>query len=933
MAVLRSALALVAMALLPLTHAWNIELPPCTEPFKPFVYSGCFQEGKSSNTLLLRSSLDTANMTVEMCMAECKGNGFRYAGLEYYGVCFCGATVDGPQADESQCSFPCSGDKTQKCGGDRALSVWQDPTFPNAEKLTVDAYKSLGCYTDDSSKGRTLSYPIDFGGELCTPKTCLAACEKRGFPFAGIEYGNECYCGVVLANDTTKVDSSQCNTPCLDDASTKCGGSARLSLWIAKDLWSLEPCVHPPGLESTTPPVITTTTRQPSKSATTSSIDTTTTKPAETTTTTSTRSTPSQPTTTSSTSSPGQLTTTSSHSSPSQPTTSYCDDETSVSSQPVTTTKPASTTTAAPIKSTAQDTTTSYCDDETSASSQPVTTTKPAGTPVTPIQSTGQDTTTSYCDDETSTSSQPVTTSKPASTTATPSQSTGQDTTTSYCDDETSTSSQPVTTSKPASTTATPIRSTGQDTTTSYFDDKTSTSSQPARTTATPIQSTGQDTTTSYCDDETSTSSQPLTATSKPASTTATSIPIQDTTPYSEDKTSSSSRPTPSTKPADTTTQLDSTTTQSARTTSRPADTTTQKPTTTTRQIPNTTTNLCTATVTVPAKCEWQCGQWCAPALPSWQDSNGCQIAKTTCHKQISSCFKQAGWPGAVECFKFQAWCRYLDGYCTAKCPGKACGKSDCWNGYHSGGGGGGGGGGGRSPASPPTTTTSVYACGTTSQPAPTPTKPAVPCPPQHTNLCTQPTNDRYGYGPGKPVGGIALPVVGCNDRKDDFNARPYKLYTEPESRDCPAFRWSQWPSVCSSACKEQYNQCMATYSKGCETLGWRSNLQKKRSEGSSDEVSKRDTSFGLGINWGINWGNWGGSSGRGDSDSGSCAVAGWGLIGSWLRLGSDDPRCWGYGGNKPDWARARCEAQYTDCQKVNRWVKEPQTCQQWSGC
>ncbi|KAG5930424.1 hypothetical protein E4U53_002239 [Claviceps sorghi] len=916
MALSRSLLAAVAMSLLPLSHAWNIELPPCTEPFKPFVYSGCFQEGQSSNTLTFRSSLDNANMTVETCMADCKGNGFRYAGLEYYGVCYCGATVDGPQVDESQCSFPCSGNKAQKCGGDRTLSVWQDPTFPNAEKLTVDSYKSLGCYTDESSKGRTLSYPMDLGSEICTPKTCLAACEKRGFPFAGIENGNECYCGVVLANDTAKVDSSQCGVACLDGSSTKCGGSARLSLWIAKDLWSLEPCVKAPDLGTTTLPVMTTTTTKPSTAVTTSSIDTTTTKPAETTTITPIQST-------------------------NQDTTSSYKEETSTSSQPVTTTTPAGTTSITPIESTSQDTT-SYCDDETSTSSQPIATTTPASTTVTPIESTSQDTT-SYCDDETSTSSQPVATTKPASTTITPVESASQDTT-SYCDDETSTSSQPIATTKPASTTATPIESTSQDTT-SYCDDETSTSSQPvattkpASTTLTPVESTSQDTT-SYCDDETSTSSQPITTTkpasititpvestsqdTKPASTTATPIEStsQDTTSYWDDETSTSSQPITTTKPADTTTQQASTTTPSARTTSKPADTTTPKPTTTTRQIPNTTTNLCTATVTVPAKCEWQCGTWCAPALPSWQDSNGCQIAKKTCHKQISSCFKEAGWPGSVECFKFQAWCHYLDGYCNESCPGKSCGKSDCWNKYH--------GGDGSSPARPPTTTTSVYACSTTSKAAPATTKPAVPCPPQHTNVCTQPTNDKYGYGPGKPVGGIAMPVVGCNDRKDDFGSRPYKLYTEADSRKCPAFRWSQWPSVCSSACKEQYDHCIATYSKGCETFGWRNNLQNKRAEGSGsgDEVSRRD--FGLG--WGINWRGSGGR-GHGGSNSGSCAVAGFGLIGSWLRLGSDGPQCWGFGGNKPDWARARCEAQYKDCRQVNRWVKEPQTCTEWRGC
>ncbi|KAG8416535.1 hypothetical protein J3458_007117 [Metarhizium acridum] len=153
MTLYRSVLAVAAAALVSITQAWNIELPPCIEPFKPFIYSGCFQDG-SPNALVFRSSLDQKNMTVEKCIADCKGNGFRYAGLEYYGVCFCGATVNGAQLDESKCSFPCSGNKTETCGGDNTLSIWQDPTFPKSPNdVTVDDYKSLGCYTDDFSQG------------------------------------------------------------------------------------------------------------------------------------------------------------------------------------------------------------------------------------------------------------------------------------------------------------------------------------------------------------------------------------------------------------------------------------------------------------------------------------------------------------------------------------------------------------------------------------------------------------------------------------------------------------------------------------------------------------------------------------------------------------------------------------------------------------
>jgi hypothetical protein len=193
MAALRSfAAALAATTLVNHVQAWNIDLPPCLSSFKPFVYSGCFQDG-SPNTLSFRSDADAQNMTVQGCMAECKGNGFRYAGLEYYGVCFCGNSVSGAQLDESKCSFPCSGNKSEVCGGDNTLSVYQDTTFLPIDESTVEDYVPLGCYFDDSNVGKALSYPQDsVSGAGLTTEKCLAACKKGGYPFAGTEFGGLC---------------------------------------------------------------------------------------------------------------------------------------------------------------------------------------------------------------------------------------------------------------------------------------------------------------------------------------------------------------------------------------------------------------------------------------------------------------------------------------------------------------------------------------------------------------------------------------------------------------------------------------------------------------------------------------------------------------------------------------------------------------------
>jgi hypothetical protein len=122
-------------------------------------------------------------------MAECKGNDYRYAGLTYYGVCYCGQTVNGPQVDNAQCNLPCSGNSSEICGGNNYFSIYQDPTFPSAADVTIADYHSLGCWTDDSSYGRALVYQqTQLNSSTLTTEECLQTCRDGEFPFAGTEF-------------------------------------------------------------------------------------------------------------------------------------------------------------------------------------------------------------------------------------------------------------------------------------------------------------------------------------------------------------------------------------------------------------------------------------------------------------------------------------------------------------------------------------------------------------------------------------------------------------------------------------------------------------------------------------------------------------------------------------------------------------------------
>ncbi|KAL8419954.1 hypothetical protein RB594_002923 [Gaeumannomyces avenae] len=555
------------------TYAWTVALPPCLSAFQPFVYSGCYNDVKKPDTLSFKSPLSRDNMTVEMCVADCKGNGYRYAGLEYYGDCYCGASVNGPEATEAECNLPCTGNKNQTCGGNDRISIWQDPTFKHLNETNIEHFKNIGCYTSDANGGKTLAYPVqDVTGQTwdestATTSKCLAACKSKGFPFAGTEYGQECWCGVVMGNGTVPADASECNMPCKGDAKENCGGSSRVNIWVSDDLESLEPCGYTP----------------PSSSS-------------------------------------------------------------------------SSSTTAWP-----------------------------------------------------STSSSVISTS--------------------------STSSAVV---------------------------STSTSSSYSSTTSTKASTSSSSTSSTSC-------------------TTSTKPPV-------------------TTKPP---------------TTTQPP--TTKPPTYT----PTTSSAVCVTTVVTTPKCEYKCGNWCSGELPNWENQNDCKSSSSNCKLQVAACFKQAGWPGAVECFNFQQWCDSCDKYCKQP-PKNKCSKDDWFKQKPPV----------KGPSGKPTTKTITVPCKptTTSKPPHTtsmPTKPTTTskCPvPTVTNICKQPTSWKDNYGPGNPVGGIELPVVTCNDiKREHQSGKQWKLYTDSDSSKCPGYSHGGVPNACQDACKEQYDDCVKVYAEGCKSSynGW----------------------------------------------------------------------------------------------------------------
>ncbi|KAH7025074.1 uncharacterized protein B0I36DRAFT_353239 [Microdochium trichocladiopsis] len=94
------------------------------------------------------------------------------------------------------------------------------------------------CWTD---VGRTIDTAYSTSKKM-TIESCLAYCEQQELPFAGVEYYNQCFCGLQLAPGARQQSSnSSCNTPCAGNSRQPCGGADRLTLFHNPTLAGFQP--------------------------------------------------------------------------------------------------------------------------------------------------------------------------------------------------------------------------------------------------------------------------------------------------------------------------------------------------------------------------------------------------------------------------------------------------------------------------------------------------------------------------------------------------------------------------------------------------------------------------------------------------------------------------------------------------------------------
>ncbi|KAF2731461.1 WSC-domain-containing protein [Polyplosphaeria fusca] len=203
-------------------------------------YVGCFKENNPGRQLATNIFSDNVNMTIGRCIDACSAAGYIFAGPQYMQECWCGNAIPIQMSTDSNCNYACTGNQNQSCGGDGIfhdsswISLFADPTRFNGNttspplQLTqrVGNYSFAGCYAETT--GKTLS-AASTASNVMTVEACSAYCSA--YPYFGLEYSAECFCGSTLSPASTITDSSQCNMLCKGSNSEYCGAGSRMQVY------------------------------------------------------------------------------------------------------------------------------------------------------------------------------------------------------------------------------------------------------------------------------------------------------------------------------------------------------------------------------------------------------------------------------------------------------------------------------------------------------------------------------------------------------------------------------------------------------------------------------------------------------------------------------------------------------------------------------
>lgn len=105
--------------------------------------------------------------TIETCTAAARGQGYAYAGLQWYGECFGGNSLAYSRVSDAECNTPCNAAPAQMCGGAWRNSIYgtggNPPPPPPGGSDTLSPEQSL--YAGDSVRSADGRFTFTYQGD------------------------------------------------------------------------------------------------------------------------------------------------------------------------------------------------------------------------------------------------------------------------------------------------------------------------------------------------------------------------------------------------------------------------------------------------------------------------------------------------------------------------------------------------------------------------------------------------------------------------------------------------------------------------------------------------------------------------------------------------------------------------------------------------
>ncbi|KAF2433685.1 galactose oxidase [Tothia fuscella] len=210
-----------------------------------WTYRGCWIDN-AYGRIIQSQEPDNQQLTPDSCITSCAQLGYSVAGMEYGVQCFCDNYIRNSgvlAAQDSECNMKCSGaaGEQELCGAGNRISVYSNSTLgayqppsPQVDGLP-GKWNYVGCLSDAAGAPvRTFPYQVILKTNN-TATNCLSLCSQYRYNAAGMEYGEECWCGDladVVPNGATLKPESDCNMPCTGNATAGiCGGPNRLTYY------------------------------------------------------------------------------------------------------------------------------------------------------------------------------------------------------------------------------------------------------------------------------------------------------------------------------------------------------------------------------------------------------------------------------------------------------------------------------------------------------------------------------------------------------------------------------------------------------------------------------------------------------------------------------------------------------------------------------